>query len=290
MGARKGGEKDGGSGRGNDGRAAFPRPRKRLGQHFLVDRNIIGKILAVARVSEGENVLEIGPGRGALTEALIRSGARVLAIEFDPALSGYLSERFAGSPGFEVITADALKVSFAELARERGCRFKAVSNLPYNISGPVLAKFIEERAAFNLLVLMLQKEVGERLAARPGTKAYGSLTVLWREYADVRREFDVAPGAFRPPPKVSSSVLSFRVLDAPRVAVGDEAFFRAVVRSAFGTRRKTLSNTLKGLGLERGAIGAALEAAGIDPKTRGEALDLDEFGALASELWRLKGP
>jgi len=168
-----------------------PRAKKRYGQHFLVDRNIIAKIIRLAELSEGELVLEIGPGTGLLTGALIDAGARVVAVELDRTLIGALRERFSGSGRFDVIEADSLDVSFTGLSERFGGRFKCVSNLPYNISGPVTAKFVDERRAFTSLVLMYQKEVAERLTAEPGTKDYGSLSVMVQTFMDARAGFDV---------------------------------------------------------------------------------------------------
>lgn len=259
----------------------YPRAKKRLGQHFLIDKNIIEKIVAAGSVSEGDYVIEIGPGTGALTERLLRAGARVLAIELDAGLAAFLEEKF---PGLEVVNRDALKISYAALSKERAAKFKVVSNLPYNISGPILAKFLLEREAFTGLVLMFQKEVAERLVAGPGTKAYGALSVFTQTFTDVKREFNVSRNLFTPRPKVDSSVVSMRILSEPKVEIRDEAFFRTVVKAAFGSRRKTLSNALKSLGLERDAISRALQEAGINPQRRGETLDPKEFGLLADAL------
>ncbi|MBI5971274.1 MAG: ribosomal RNA small subunit methyltransferase A [Deltaproteobacteria bacterium] len=257
-------------------------PKKRLGQHFLTDRNIVRRIISVAGIREGDSVLEVGPGKGILTQGLLSAGGRVTAIELDPALVHTLKERFASFKGFEVIRADALKVSFLELAGGRV--FKVVSNLPYNISGPITAKFIEERAAFSSLTLMFQKEVAMRLTATPGTKDYGGLSVFSQVWADVKREFDVSRNVFSPRPKVDSSVVSFKFLSVPRVAINDEAAFKKVVKAAFGTRRKTLLNSLKTLGLSREEIERALKKTGIDPQRRGETLTTAEFGRLTEGL------
>jgi len=263
----------------------FPRAKKRFGQHFLRDKNIIRKIVSAAHIGPGDSVIEIGPGTGALTEGLLQAGARVLAIEVDRDMVGFLAERF---PDLEVISEDALRLSYIGLSKERKVRFKVVSNLPYNISGPILAKFLSERDAFTRLVLMFQKEVAERLVARPNTKAYGALSVFTQVFTDVKIEFNVSKNLFTPRPKVDSSVVSIDVLPEPKVAIENEAFFRAVVRAAFGTRRKTLINALKSLGLEKPLLEAALEEAGVDPQRRGETLDLKEFSRLAAALSRLK--
>lgn len=264
-----------------------PRPKKRYGQHFLTDRNIIKKIVRAAGIEEGDPVLEIGPGTGALTEGLIEAGADVLAIEVDRELAEELKKKF--TERFEVITGDALKFSYAELSRQRNLKFKLVSNLPYYISGPVLAKLLEEREAFSIMVLMFQKEVGDRIAAGPGGRDYGILSVLSQTYTDVKKEFDVPSRLFFPKPKVDSSVVSFRVLGEPKVPLDDERFFKSVVRSAFGSRRKQLINSLSSLGIEKGQAQEALNEAGIDPARRGETLNLNEFASLAHALYLRKG-
>ncbi|MEK6531973.1 MAG: 16S rRNA (adenine(1518)-N(6)/adenine(1519)-N(6))-dimethyltransferase RsmA [Deltaproteobacteria bacterium] len=260
-------------------------PKKRLGQHFLVDKNILARIISTAQIGRGEHVLEIGPGGGNLTECLLNAGARVVAVEIDRGLCGHLRERFLGVENLEIIEGDALKMSFSGFAGDAGSTMKVVSNLPYNISGPVIAKFLKERAAFSAMLLMLQKEVAERLVARPSTKEYGALTVLTRAYAEVKREFDVPPGAFRPAPKVTSTVVSIRVLPAPAVNIDDEAFFWFVVKGAFSHRRKTIINSLAGsIGLSKPQIASALSDCAIAAQRRPETLALDEFGALAKAL------
>lgn len=263
------------------------RPKKRYGQHFLTDRNIVRKIVSAAGVSEGERVLEIGPGTGMLTEGLIEAGARVLAIEVDEGLADGLREKFPPER-VEVIRGDALKLSFRELSSGRGERFKLVANLPYYISGPMLAKLLDEREAFTLMVLMFQKEVGDRIVSGPGSRDYGILSVLAQTYTEVKKEFDVPARLFFPKPKVDSTVLSFRVLDSPKIPVPDERFFKTVVRAAFGSRRKMLVNSLTLTGLGKSEAEGALREAGIDPGRRGETLDLNEFGRLARVLHERK--
>lgn len=266
----------------------LPRPKKRFGQHFLTDRNVIRKIAAVARLTPEDCVVEIGPGRGALTEELLASGARVIAIEVDRDLAPLLKEKFP-SGNLEVIEADALKVSLMDVSARLGKRLKVVSNLPYNISGHITAKFINERAAISSMVLMFQKEVARRLVARPGTREYGMLSVFSQLYADLKIEFNLSKNLFFPRPEVDSSVVSFRFLDSPRVEVADEAFFSSVVKGSFSQRRKTLLNSLKQLGMDKEKLLKALELCNIDPRRRGETLTLEEFSGLALELRRLRG-
>lgn len=262
-------------------------PKKRLGQHFLVDKNVVRRIVAVADIKPQDHVLEIGPGKGALTEGLLGAGAHVIAIEADRALAAYLAAEFADAVStgqLEIITADALKVSFLDIHKGVGSQLKAVSNLPYNISGPIMTKLISEREAFCLMVLMLQKEVAERLASAPGSKAYGILSILSQVYADIRLEFHLSPSVFFPPPKVQSTVVRLTPLTALRIPVPDPAFFRRVVTSSFSARRKTLPNSLKSLELDAAELKAAIIQCGIDPGRRGETLTLAEWGRLAIAL------
>lgn len=267
-----------------DDKGGRPRAKKRFGQHFLNDRNIIRKIVAAAGVKEGDRVLEIGPGTGVLTEELLATGANVTAIEVDQELIAYLKERFHDER-LTIIPADALKFSYEELAKEAGGRLKLVANLPYYISGPLLSKLLTERAAFSIMVLMFQKEVAVRITSGPGSRDYGNLSVLSQAFTEVKREFDVPARLFSPKPKVDSSVVSFHVLGSPKVDFDDEDFFRKVVRSAFGARRKTLLNALTSLGAKEEMLGA-LEEAGVDPQRRGETLSLTEFGALSRAIYK----
>jgi 16S rRNA (adenine1518-N6/adenine1519-N6)-dimethyltransferase len=263
------------------------RPKKALGQNFLNDRNVISRIVQSAGISAGDRVMEVGPGRGAMTRLLADSGACVLAIELDRQLVPLLEREFAGCGNVEFLQADILAVDLEDVLSSRHSgKWKVAANLPYNISSQVLLKFLDNRKLFSRLVLMLQREVGERLVASHGCKEYGILTVYCRLHFDIYREFIVKPGSFHPVPKVDSVVLRLEPLPAPRVDVGDEAFFRRVVRAAFAQRRKTLWNCLRAASLAADEMGLreALAACGIDGGRRGESLSLDEFAALSREL------
>lgn len=261
------------------------RPLKSLGQNFLVDNNIISKIILSAAVKPDDNVLEIGPGRGALTEYLARSAGRLVLIEFDHALAAALKERYADQPHVTVIDADILAVDLAAVLGEAGSGWKVVANLPYNISTEVLFRLLEVRDRLSRMILMLQKEVGDRLAAEPDCSNYGVTTVLLGLWFDMRREFIVPPGCFHPRPKVDSAVLSFVPLPGPRVPVGDENVFRRVVKGAFAMRRKTLINCLKAAELTSiDELHAILADCGIDGRRRGETLSLEEFAGLSRRL------
>jgi 16S rRNA (adenine1518-N6/adenine1519-N6)-dimethyltransferase len=260
------------------------RPKKRFGQNFLRDPRIVERILAAAGLLETDRVLEIGPGLGVLTDPMLSQARQVVVIEVDLDLAEKLRDR--SDARLLVQEGDALRLRWDLLLTEPP--YKLVANLPYNISSQILFKILDHRPLFSRLVLMFQKEVGDRLCAAPGSRDYGILSVLCQIWFDIRRVAVVPPGAFYPPPKVHSAVLAFEPLPAPRVEVADEAFFRRVVKAAFAQRRKTLRNTLTGSGFPHAAVEAALAAAGIDPDRRGETLDLLEFARLAEALRQVR--
>jgi 16S rRNA (adenine1518-N6/adenine1519-N6)-dimethyltransferase len=264
------------------------RAKKSLGQNFLIDDSVLSRIVSCVAPTPDDAILEVGPGRGALTKLLAASGAQFLAVEWDRDLLPLLSAEFAGSANVEIGHGDILRVDLQQLLSSRapGKKWKVAANLPYNISSQVLFRFMECSGLFERLVLMLQKEVGDRLVAQAGCKDYGALTVLLRLHFDISREFLVKPGAFRPVPKVDSAVLRFTPLERPRAEVGDEDFFRRLVKGAFNQRRKTLLNSLRsaGFGGEDESLTEALTRSGIDGGRRGETLSLDEFAALSREL------
>lgn len=256
--------------------------RRALGQHFLRDASVARAIVDLVAPKADDLVVEIGPGEGALTGELGRRAGRVIALEIDRALAAKLAPRF---PGVEVIAADARAWDYRSLAAPSGGRVLVVGNLPYSVSKPILMALVAARGAIDEMALMLQREVAERVAARPGTKVYGSLSVLSQLYCEVRVALRVPPGAFRPPPKVDSAVLHLTVLPEPRVPVADEARFRDVVLAAFAQRRKTLANSLAAaLSLPLGAVRRAATTAGVEPGRRAETLTIQEFGALVARL------
>lgn len=268
------------------------RARKALGQNFLVDRNVVARIADAVDIGPEDRILEVGPGKGALTELLAARCARLVAVELDTRLVPVLRREFSGNPQVEIVHDDILKLDLRSLLASDGDgRWKVAANLPYNISTPVLFKFLDHIDLFSRMVLMLQKEVGDRLAASPGTKDYGTLSVFFQLHFNVARELIVRPGSFHPVPKVDSVVLSFVPLEKPREDVGDEQYFRRMVKGAFSMRRKTLWNCLKGadLGLSGGQLAEALETCGIDPGRRGETLSLGEFAALSRAMIALGG-
>src|SRR2546428_2637694 len=215
--------------------------RRALGQHFLRDGAIGRAIVDLVAPTARDLVVEIGPGEGALTGTLAGRAGRVIALEVDPALGAALRARL---PTVEALAADARTRDYAQLAAPTGGRVLIVGNLPYSVGKPILAALIGARTAIHEMALMLQREVAERVAAPPGGKTYGSLSILTQLYCDARVASRVPPGAFRPPPQVESAVLHLRVLAAPRVPLVDERRFHSIVRAAFGQRRKTLANAL----------------------------------------------
>ncbi len=269
------------------------RAKKSMGQNFLVDRNVLARIVEAVNIGAADRVLEIGPGRGALTTLLAKNAAKVLAVELDRQLIPFLAREFAPNDNVEFVQGDILRLDLVELlmARWNGT-WKVAANLPYNISSQVLFKFLDNPRLFSLLILMLQKEVGDRLVAAPGCKDYGILSVFCRLHFDISRVLIVKPGSFSPVPKVDSVVLKFIPLPAPRVDVGDEGLFRKVVKAAFSQRRKTLWNCLKSsdLGMNGDVLHALLAGCGIDGNRRGETLSLDEFARLARGVISLRNP
>jgi 16S rRNA (adenine1518-N6/adenine1519-N6)-dimethyltransferase len=269
--------------------SAVRRPLKSLGQNFLVDRNIIDKIISSAALDSNDTVLEVGPGRGALTGYLVEHAAQLLLVEYDHALAADLYARYHENPRVRVVDGDILDVDLDALLAQAEGKWKVVANLPYNISTQVLFRFMEVRSRLSRMVLMLQKEVGDRLVAPPDCADYGVTTVLLGLWFDMRREFIVSPGCFHPRPKVDSVVVSFVPLSSPRVEVGDEAIFRRVVKGAFAMRRKTLSNCLKRADLlATDGFDAILKDCEIDGQRRGETLSLEEFARLSRCLSGLK--
>jgi 16S rRNA (adenine1518-N6/adenine1519-N6)-dimethyltransferase len=256
--------------------------RRALGQHFLRDAGIARAIVDLVAPAAQDLVVEIGPGEGALTAALAPRAGRLIALEVDPALVATLRRRF---PTVEVLQADARTWDYGALQRPPGGRVLVVGNLPYSVGKPILTALVAARTAIDEMALMLQREVADRVAAPPGSRTYGSLSVLTQLYCDVRVALRVPPGAFRPPPKVESAVIHLRVLPRPRVPVEDERRFHAVVRAAFAQRRKTLANAVAGsLGLPVERVREAAESAGLDPGRRAETLTILEFFGLAQRL------
>jgi len=259
------------------------RAKKRFGQHFLRDQTIIHRIVTALAAKHEDHVVEIGPGRGALTVELAKQLPHVDAVELDRDLLAYLPTIIPPDK-LTVYPADALKFDFCRLCGP-GQKLRLVGNLPYNISTPLLFRLLDQSNCVQDMLFMLQKEVVQRLAARPGGKEYGRLSVMIQYRCRVEQLFDVAPGAFSPPPKVHSAVVRLVPRTTPAVAVQDVNHFADVVRLAFSSRRKTLRNNLKGLiSAER------LVALDVDPTRRAETLTLEEFAKLSNDITNHAAP
>lgn len=251
------------------------RPRKRFGQHFLHDQRVIGKILAAIAPRPGERLVEIGPGLGAITLPLLERCGELTAVELDRDVIPELQAAAAHKGALTIIQADALKTDISALASAGG-KLRLVGNLPYNISTPLLFHFLEHAACIADMHFMLQKEVVERMAAKPGGKEYGRLTVMLAARCKVEPLFNIGSGAFRPPPKVESSFVRLTPHAVPPFPIQDPERFAAVVTRAFSHRRKTLKNALSGLVDE-----TAIRGAGVDPQARPETLSPEQYARLA---------
>ena len=251
------------------------RPKKRFGQHFLHDPGILRRIVDAIAPQPGQHLVEIGPGEGALTLPLLRAAGRLTAIELDRDLIEPLRDKARGSGELTIVNADVLTVDFTALAL--GAPIRLVGNLPYNISTPILFHCLDHAAAIADMHFMLQKEVVERMAAVPGSKTYGRLSVMLQLRCAVEPLLRVPPGAFRPPPKVDSAVVRLTPLPASALPDIEFGMIGNIVRAAFGQRRKTLSNALS-----KWMSPATIAAAGIDPRARAEQLKPTDFVALAA--------
>jgi 16S rRNA (adenine1518-N6/adenine1519-N6)-dimethyltransferase len=252
----------------------LPKAKKRFGQHFLSDRYYIDRIIAAIAPKPGDTMVEIGPGPGAITEPLVSQLDHLHAVEIDRDLAAALRKRFPAEK-FTLHEEDVLGFDFAKLGG-LDPRFRAVGNLPYNISTPFLFHLATFAGQLIDGTFMLQKEVVDRMVAEPDTEAYGRLSVMLQYRFDMEHLFDVPPAAFTPPPKVDSAIVRMRPLPTDRLRAKDDARFAAMVTAGFGQRRKTLGNTLKPF-----MTAAQIEALGIDPKRRGETLSVEEYVRLA---------
>ena len=262
------------------------RPKAARGQHFLVDSSVRDAIVEAAGVGPGNLVVEIGPGTGVLTEALLRRGASVLALEVDRDLASALSQTLGRDPRLIVQVADALDFDFsARLGShpERG-RIRVVANIPYSITSPLILRLLPCRELFEALYLTIQREVAERIIARPGTKAYGSLTLHCQYYAETQALLAIPRGAFYPVPEVNSMLVRFDLLDAARVSVRSPSRLFGVIRASFAQRRKMLRNAMRQAGWSAAELDRALETCGIAGQRRGETLTLQEFARLSETL------
>jgi len=255
----------------------FTEPAKKsLGQHFLHERGVVDRIVLAVDPKPGDRIVEIGPGQGAMTFPLLDRHGALTAIEFDRDLLAPLAEAARMHGELTLVHANVLDVDFTALAG--GAPIRLVGNLPYNLSSPILFHALDHAASVRDMHFMLQKEVVDRMAAGPGSKVYGRLSVMLQAWCQVTALFDVGPGAFRPPPKVDSAVVRLVPRASGTVGIDDPARFAAIVRDAFGQRRKTLRNSVSKLVDE-----ATIRAAGIDPRARAEQLAVADFVRLANQ-------
>lgn len=263
------------------------RPKKRLGQNFLIDRNVLDRIVSASGAGQSINVLEIGPGLGTVTQELADTGAKVVCVEADreliPVLEDVLADR-----NVEIVNQDFLKIDLPAFLKERGGgRWVVVGNLPYYITSPIITTLLDSKQMVSSIILMVQREVAMRLQAKPATDDYGSLSVFVQYHCEVESMMKVSKNVFYPVPDVDSEVVKLTVREEPAVCVRDESLFFRIVRAAFGKRRKTLLNALSSsaeLGWDKETAHIIIENAGIDGGRRGETLSIEEFGTLANRF------
>lgn len=259
--------------------------KRKWGQNFIFDLNLLKRIVAAAEIQPGDGVIEIGPGAGTLTRVLAEAGAQVAAVEIDPALLPVLQEQLQGLP-VKIVLGDVLKTDLDKLAEEQGLKrpYKIVANLPYYITTPILMDILEKGYDFERLVIMVQWEVAQRITAQPGNKDYGALTLALAYYTEAKILFKVPRQLFNPAPEVDSAVLSLKKRKQPPVEVYNPQVLFKLIKAAFGQRRKTLLNALASMGPDKELIAEILGQAGIDGQRRGETLNLEEYARLAN-LW-----
>ena len=263
------------------------RPKKRLGQNFLLDEDIQEKIINLCEFTRDDSAIEIGAGLGALTTKLAPKVKEVFAVELDTQLADLLKRRIVKHENVRVMNHDILSLDISRFARNNNKRLKILGNIPYSISSPLIFKLLESSVFLSMAVLMFQKEVADRIVARPGTKNYGVLSVFCQVYAAVSRELVVPQYHFYPQPKVDSAIVKFVFFNTPLMDIKDEHVFKRVVKASFAQRRKTLKNSLKSsldLNITFDKVLHALKECDIDPQRRGETLNLNEFRELSNYL------
>ena len=256
--------------------------QKKFGQNFLIDTGILEEIIEAAQITKDDFVLEIGPGIGTMTQYLCEAARAVVAVEIDTNLIPILKDTLAEYNNVDVLNEDILKVNIPEIMGDKP--FKVVANLPYYITTPIIMALLEKHLPITDIVVMVQKEVAERMAAQPGGKTYGALSVAVQYYTVPEIALYVPPRSFMPPPEVDSVVVNCKVRQTPAVELIDEKMFFRVVKAAFGQRRKTLNNALKSMDVDKNIIADVLDKAGIEATRRGETLTMEEFGAIANIL------
>jgi len=261
---------------------------KSLGQNFLIDENILHKIVEGAQVDEEDHVIEVGPGIGSLTQYIADRAKSVAALEIDKTLIPILQQTLKNYPNVKVINEDVLKADINKIIEEEftGKKVKVIANLPYYVTTPIVMRFLEEKLPITSMTIMIQQEVAKRMEAKPATKDYGALSIAVQYYCQPQIIAKVPPSVFIPQPKVDSIVIRLDILEKPRVQVKNEKLFFAIVKDAFGKRRKTLLNALStgSQGLDKDLLRKVFDTVGIDGKRRGETLSIEEFALLANEI------
>ena len=263
------------------------RPKKSLSQNFLINDRAAKRIVDSLNIQEGDTVLEIGAGKGALTKYLLEKAKKVIAVEIDKRLCQYLEQRFLEKNNLVLINKDILKIDFENLTGPKG-HLKVIGNLPYQITSPLLSLLLENRKFIPLSVLMVQKEVAKRICAQPGSKDWSPLSITIQLHSEVKTLFNLKPTSFFPPPKVESSVIKIIFRKKPKVFIADENLFFSVIRSAFGQRRKIILNSLSAsFNLPKKNLELILNKVKIDSKRRPETLSIQEFANLSKALGNL---
>lgn len=265
---------------------------KGLGQNFIIDEHVLERIMEGSDISNDDVILEIGPGIGVMTNVLCEHAKKVVSIEIDKSLIPVLSETVGHHENLKIINKDVLKVDLLGLVKEEfgEQKPKLIANLPYYVTTPIIMMFLEERIPVSDLIVMIQKEVADRIIAKPSTKAYGALSVVVQYFTEPSIVTRVSRGSFMPMPNVDSSVVRLKVRDNPPVELIDESLFFLTIKDGFGKRRKTLLNALSSgfLKISKEQAKLALDLAGIPENTRGEALSIDEFATLANAIFKVK--
>ena len=263
--------------------------QKKFGQNFLIDPHVLDKIINAAEITKEDCVIEIGPGIGSVTQALIDNAGKVISIEIDDQLIPILTEQFGGCENFRLIHKDVLKVDLHKLIAEESPnrRIKVVANLPYYITTPIIMMLLEHNLPIESITVMVQKEVADRMASGPGSKQYGAITVAMKYYCDTYLVANVPQNCFMPRPNVDSAVIKLTLHHEPIVDINDEEQLLKIIKAAFSQRRKTLLNTLGSngnLGLSKEEIKNVLDESGIGASTRGETLSLDDYAMLSNYI------
>ena len=261
--------------------------KKRFGQNFITDPGILNKIVDVAEITKDDLVIEVGPGLGTLTKTIAERAGRVITIEIDKDLIPILQETLEGLDNVDVVEGDALKLNLDQLVLEKLGElkpYKIVANLPYYITSPLIMHFLEEGYNVERIVVMVQKEVAERIVANPGTKEYGALTVNLQLFTQAKIAFTVPRHVFTPKPDVDSAIVDLVVRKEPLYPIQDREFLRKIITAAFGQRRKTLLNSLGSLTIDKKILNEAMEGINLDSRRRGETLSLEEFVLLANGI------